>query len=223
MESRTVSRRVGRLHLTAATLVVAVLSAACSPASNPRDAPAEVAGRTLPPGSSVAVITGATVVAFWLKGADTIARAARRQVQNEFRRSNQALARYLSDTDVGIVATVGDTLLVRLSSGVERVVMLSGLDYPYGYVFIEPGFAEEFHTGLDSDNDLESAVDDYFGLEDDAPAPRRQIASCWPEAQRLPGRPGPRMIRPGMAPVCAPSRATRVPFTNTYAMPTESW
>src|ERR1044071_2574196 len=128
MESRTVSRRVGRLHLTAATLVAAVLSAACSPASNPRDAPAEVAGRTLPPGSSVAVITGATVVAFWLKGADTIPAATRRQVQNEFRRSNLALAQYLSDTDVGVVATVNDTVQVRLASGALRLVMLSGLD-----------------------------------------------------------------------------------------------
>jgi len=144
-----------------------------------------VAGRTLPPASSVGVITKATVVAFWLKGADTIPARVRRQVQAEFRRSNQELAAYLSDTDVGVVATVNDTVLVRLESGVQRMVMLSGLDFPYGYVFVEPGFAEEFHTGLDSDDDLKSAVDDYFGFEDDTPAPRRQIASLGPFAQGL--------------------------------------
>ena len=155
-----------------------------------------VAGRVLPPGSTVAVITQATVVAFWLKSADTIPRAVRREVQAEFRRSNEALARYLSDTDVGVVATVNDTVMVRLDSGVERVVMLSGLDFPYGYVFIEPGFAEEFHTGLDRDDELQSAADEYFGLEDDQPEPRRHIASV-PGATglagwRIPGLPASR-------------------------------
>src|ERR1041385_8030312 len=90
-----------------------------------------VAGRTLPPASSVGVITKATVVAFWLKGADTIPARVRRQVQAEFRRSNQELAAYLSDTDVGVVATVNDTVLVRLASGGRRGGGVGGLAFPY--------------------------------------------------------------------------------------------
>jgi hypothetical protein len=76
------------------------------------------------------------------------------------------------------VATLSDTVVVRLASGYRRVIMLSGLDYPYGYVLIEPGYAEEFHTGVDAEEDLKAALDDYFGLEEDTPRPRHRIAGA---------------------------------------------
>src|ERR1041385_6710925 len=177
MESRRFPGLARRLGLTAAASVAAAALVGCRLAAKSRDTPAEVAGRTLTPGTTVAVLTDAAVVAFWLKAADTIPADLRRRVREEFRRSNQVVADYLSDTDVGIVATVNDTVIVQLESGERRLVMLSGLDFPYGYVFIEPGYAEEFHTGLTGDDDLESAIDDYFGLEDDTPEPPHRIAS----------------------------------------------
>ena len=164
-------------------LLTALGLAACGAERPGRGAKAVEAGRTLTPGTTVAVLTDATVVAFWLKAADTIPADVRRRVREEFRRSNLAVADYLSDTDVGIVATVNDTVIVQLESGARRLVMLSGLDFPYGYVFIEPGYAEEFHTGLAGDDDLEGAIDDYFGLEDDTPQPRRHIASFFPPSR----------------------------------------
>ncbi len=102
------------------------------------------------------------------------------------------VADYLSDTNVGIVATVNDTVIVQLASGERRLVMLSGLDFPYGYVLVEPGYPEEFHTGLGTDDDLESAIDDYFGLEDDPPQPRHHIAQFSPVPRRSPLHAGPR-------------------------------
>src|ERR1041385_1735818 len=185
MESRRFPGLARRLGLTAAASVAAAALVGCRLAAKSRDTPAEGAGRTLTPGTTVAVLTDAAVVAFWLKAADTIPADLRRRVREEFRRSNQVVADYLSDTDVGIVATVNDTVVVRLPSGERRLVMLSGLDFPYGYVFIEPGYAEEFHTGLAGDDDLEGAIDDYFGLEDDPPEPRHHIAS---EGGRKDGR-----------------------------------
>jgi len=204
-------------------VLAALALAACGAERPARGARAVEAGRTLTPGTTVAVLTDAAVVAFWLKAADTIPVDVRRRVREEFRRSNLAVADYLSDTDVGIVATVNDTVIVQLESGERRLVMLSGLDFPYGYVFIEPGYAEEFHTGLAGDDDLEGAIDDYFGLEDDTPEPRHHVASFSPAPQRAPAHPGPRTIRPGFAPVCAPSRTTSVPLTKTYRIPTETW
>lgn len=230
--------RSGRGVRAAAVLAATLAFIGCRPESRPQGAPAQVAGRTLAPGSSVAILTDAAVVAFWLTSADTIPTEARHRVREEFRRSNQAIAGYLSDTDVGIVATVNDTVMVQLQNGARRLVMLSGLDFPYGYLFVEPGYAEEFHTGLVGDDALESAIDDYFGLEDDTPEPRHRIAAAdgapgaeaWRArrararfAQRLGLHPGPRTIRPGLAPVCRPSRTTSVPFTKTYLMPTETW
>jgi hypothetical protein len=196
-----------------------------------RSAPVRRAGvpgataRSFHPSPTTPVITTATVVAFWLGAADTLAADVTREARADFKRSNQVVAEYLGDTDIALVATVSDTVAVQLERGPRRLVMLSGLDFPYGYLLIEPGYAEEFHTGLTADQDLEDAIDDYFGLNDDgpAPAPKHRIASVGPWAQRSPFQPGPRMIIPGLAPVCRPSLTTRVPFTKTYLMPTDTW
>lgn len=130
---------------------------------------------TLPPGSPV--ITQASVVAFWLASADSIPERSRLAIREGFRRSNAMIATYLSDTDIQLVASVGDTVVIQLANGVRRIVQLTGLDFPYGYVLIDPGYAEEFHTGLPDDDDLRDALDDYFGLESDTPGPRHRIAS----------------------------------------------
>ena len=130
------------------------------------------------PGAAAPVITQASVVAFWLASADTLADSARLAARDAFRRSNGMITEYLSDTDIQLVASVSDTLVIQLATGMRRVVQLTGLDFPYGYVLIEPGYAEEFHTGLTEDQDLRDALDDYFGLESDTPTPKHRIASA---------------------------------------------
>jgi hypothetical protein len=137
---------------------------------------------------SIPVITQATVVAFWLATADTIPETARLAARDAFRRSNAMIADYLSDTDILLVATVNDTVVIQLANGVRRVVQLTGLDFPYGYVLIEPGYAEEFHTGLTEERDLQDALDDYFGLESDTPGPKHRIAQDAHSSTRLVSR-----------------------------------
>jgi hypothetical protein len=166
---------------------------------------------------AVPVISTAAVIAFWLAESDTLPEAVRRDALANFRRSNARIAKYLSDTDIGVVATVRDSLVVQLAGGKRRYLMLSGLDYPFGYVLIEPGYAEEYHTGLTADQDLIDAIDDYFGLERDGSGPKHRIA------QGAPLHPGPRTSLPGLAPLWAPSFTTSVPFTSTCVIPTESW
>jgi hypothetical protein len=126
-------------------------------------------------GASVPVVTDAAVVAFWLGSVDTLPEKARRAIQQEFRRSNDAIADYLSDTDVTLVTTLSDTVVVE--AGDERyLVLLSGFDFPFGYLLVEPGYEEEFHTGLTIDEDLESAIDEYFELAEVDSLDRRRIA-----------------------------------------------
>ena len=164
------------------SVAVLLLACACTGAKpHPeKSAPASLSfpERGVPP-----VVGTASVVAFWLAAVDTVAEADRSAAREAFRHSNAMLGKYLADTDIVLVATVNDTVIIQLAGGTRRVVMLSGLDFPYGYVLIEPGYAEEFHTGVTSDEDLRDAVDDYFGLESDNPGPRHRIAH----------RPGPRI------------------------------
>ena len=175
------------------------------------------------PSADAPVVREAVVIAFWLPSTDTLAPRELRHARDEFRRSNQVVAEYLDDTDVTLLATVQDTVLVQLEGGGTRVVMLSGLDYPYGYVFIEPGYAEEFHTGPSGDDELEDALDDYFGLQPADSTPPRRIARAVSIAQRAPVQPGPRTARPGLAPVCTPSWTTSTPLMKTCRIPTDTW
>ena len=146
---------------------------ACSnPRPSPRSQPV-----SLDPSGAPPIVTHASVVAFWLAAADTMSEPDRRAAREAFRRSNQVVGTYLSDTDIALLATVSDTVVIELQSGTRRVVMLSGLDFPFGYLLIEPGYAEEFHTGLTADDDLKDAIDDYFGLETDSTPPRHRIAT----------------------------------------------
>jgi hypothetical protein len=195
--------------------MLCLVGACASPKSHPGTTVATHPGDST--STPVPVITSASVVAFWLSESDTLPEAARRDAQAEFRRSNALVAKYLSDTDIALVATVHDSLVVQLASGKRRNVTLSGLDYPFGYVLIEPGYAEEYHTGITPDQDLLDAIDDYFGLEPDGAGPKHRIA------QRIPLQPGPRTTLPGLAPLWVPSLTTRVPFTSTCLIPTESW
>jgi hypothetical protein len=206
-------------------LLAAVASTGCRAAPVRRTGVSGSTARRFDPSPTTPVITTATVVAFWLGAADTLSADLSREARADFKRSNQAVAEYLGDTDIALVATVSDTVVVQLERGPRRLVMLSGLDFPYGYLLVEPGYAEEFHTGITADQDLEDAIDNYFGLNDDgpAPAPKHRIASAGLRPQRPPVQPGPRTIIPGLAPVCWPSLTTSVPFTKTYLIPTDTW
>jgi hypothetical protein len=155
-------------------VLVLVLLAACGPGELSRrgDRGPE------PPvivGAAVPVVGDAAVIAFWLGAVDTLPEPSRRAIQKEFRRSNDAIADYLSDTDVAMVTTLSDTVVVE-ADGERYLVLLSGFDFPFGYLLIDPGYDEEFHTGLTIDEDLEAAIDEYFELADADSLDRRRIA-----------------------------------------------
>jgi hypothetical protein len=158
-------------------ILMALLLPACA-----REARRGPEAGTPPPDSAgtgpVPVIVEPTVVAFWLRGVDTLPAGDRGSIESEFSRAASGVAAYLADTDIRFVRTRSDTVVVQLAGGIQRTIMLSGLDYPYGFVLIDPGYAEEFHTGLDLLDDLEAAIADYFGLDEDqrTPRPRHRIA-----------------------------------------------
>ncbi|HLB53926.1 MAG TPA: hypothetical protein VJK71_02375 [Gemmatimonadales bacterium] len=168
--------------------------------------------------ATVPVIVEPTVVAFWLLAADTIAPDVRREIQEEFLRSARRMAGYLADADIALVQAGSDTVVVQLAGGFQRTIMLSGLDFPYGFVLIDPGYAEEFHTGLESIPHLEEAIADYFGLEEDpAKRPHRnRIAQHLPTC-RLTVPPTARQVR--APPVPAEHRSARRPLSPACRSP----
>jgi hypothetical protein len=158
-------------------LVAALLGCGRESSAPPRDR----ADSAPPVLGAVPVIVQPTVVGFWLRGSDTLPPAEARAARDEFLLLADSVSRYLGDTDIQFARVESDTVVIQLAGGVQRIIMLTGLDYPYGFVLIDPGYAEEFHTGLDLLEDLEAAIVDYFGLDDNrAVKPRHRIAMASP-------------------------------------------
>jgi len=114
------------------------------------------------------VIREATVVAFVLPASDTLKPGEEHDGLDDFRDYTGLVAPLLADEEVAFVSTTADSIIIERSDGIRRVVMLGGLDYPYGYVLISPGYAETILTGVLTDSELIDEVDWYFGSADDS-------------------------------------------------------
>jgi hypothetical protein len=109
----------------------------------------------------------ATVVAFTLPAADTLDAESGAEKLREFEAYTQLVLPMLEEQGIAVRSTHSDSLVVILENGPTRVIMLRGLDYPFGYVLVEPGFAETIMTGVVTDEELLDEASYYFGLEDE--------------------------------------------------------
>lgn len=132
--------------------------------------------------SRVLAIHDAAVVAFWLPASDTLAPGAGADLLDDFRAYTRLVEPFLADRGIPLHATNAESLLVELSGGPPRTIMLTGLDYPFGYVLLEPGFAEVILTGVSTEEELLAEVDWYFGLEEEGGRPegRGQVVIAAP-------------------------------------------
>lgn len=113
------------------------------------------------------IIREPTVVVFWLPASDTLAGGDGADLLDDFRYYTAAVASGLEDRGIKLVATNADTIVVEAEGAPRRVIMVAGLDYPFGYVLIDPGYAEEIFTGVLTDEELLDEADSYFGDDDE--------------------------------------------------------
>ncbi len=155
--------------LRRARWVLLLLSvAACRGRAGSRDARDHA---VLPDSARALVIQEAAVVAFWLPASDTLAPGEGADLLDDFRAYTRLAGPFLDDRGIPLLATNAETLLVERADGPRRVIMLSGLDFPFGYVLVEPGYAESILTGVSTEDELLDEVDWYFGLEGEAGTP----------------------------------------------------
>ena len=140
------------------------------------------------PGSSRlrTVLTAAAAVLFWLPSVDSLSADSTAMAVELMSQAADDLRDLLSDTDVD---GAGDDQHSYICGGAgprgpRRIVSLAGLDYPWGVVFVEPGYAEQIVTGPVVPSDLRELAVDYFGLDNDderspiAHEQQMQIADC---------------------------------------------
>jgi hypothetical protein len=114
------------------------------------------------------VIADPAVVVFWLRAADTLADSDRASAFDDLRSYTAEVASLLESNDIRLLATRSDTLFVELPNKQRRTVLLSGLDYPFGYVLVDPGGPERILTGVYSEDDLLDELRAYFDLSEDS-------------------------------------------------------
>jgi hypothetical protein len=114
--------------------------------------------------SKARVITEPTVVVFWLAGADTLSAADQAEALDELNNTTEEIAPTLARHNIKLVPTNSDTIYVALPNRQRRMILLTGVDYPFGYVLVEPGTAERILAGVYADNELLDEVEAYFDL-----------------------------------------------------------
>lgn len=146
-------------------LWIPLICIACRPTR-----PARLTHEEEPDGRLVAVapvVRKPTVVAFWLAASDTLAKGEGRDLREDFKGYTARVAPVLHQDDIELVGTTVDSIIVELTNGPNRIIRLGGLDFPFGYVLVEPGYAETILTGVYTDDDLLEQVVWYFGLDED--------------------------------------------------------
>ena len=112
------------------------------------------------------LVTGPTVVVFWLASADTFSADDQAEALDELNFATEQIAPTLAQNHIELVPTNSDSVYVVLPNHQRRLIVLAGVDYPFGYVLIEPGSAERILAGVYADDELLDEVNAYFDLPD---------------------------------------------------------
>lgn len=123
------------------------------------------------------IVTGPTVLVFWLPAADTLQADDAAAALDDMTYYTERLAPALQRYGIQLLPTNAETVYVALPNRRQRPVLLSGLDYPFGYVIVEPGGAERILTGVYADDELLEEIRAYFDLADDTTAARPRITT----------------------------------------------
>src|SRR5437762_12521744 len=109
--------------------------------------PARAAGLDPRRAARPRVVAQPSVVLFWLRAADTMAAEDRADTFDDLKYYTEQIAPALESGGINLLATNADTVYVALPNHTRRAILLSGLDYPYGYLLIDPGGPERILTG----------------------------------------------------------------------------
>ncbi|HYK83310.1 MAG TPA: hypothetical protein VEU55_09220 [Gemmatimonadales bacterium] len=123
------------------------------------------------------VVGEPSVVLFWLRAADTLPPADQAAASDDLRYYTEQVAPTLGASGIKLLATNSDTVYVTLPNRQRRTVLLSGLDYPYGYLLVDPGGPERILTGVYADDELMDELRAYFDLSEDTTTTQPRVTT----------------------------------------------
>ena len=123
------------------------------------------------------VVTEPSVVLFWLHAADTLNADDRAETFDDLKYYTEQIAPALDAGGIKLLATNAETVYVALPNHTRRAILLSGLDFPFGYLLVDPGGPERILTGVYADDDLLEELRVYFDLPDDTVTAQPRVAT----------------------------------------------
>lgn len=118
-----------------------------------------------------------TVVVFWLRATDTLSVADQADVFDDLKYYTGQVVPALEAGGIRLLATNAETVYVALPNKERRAILLSGLDYPFGYLLVDPGGPERILTGVYPEDELLDELRAYFDLPEDTTAVRPRITT----------------------------------------------
>lgn len=171
-----------RLGMTAVLLAAACRGSGGNAAV--RDDSLQLTGVTVPRDSADSVLLAPrlvqerTVLVFWIAAADTFSADDQAAALDELTLYTDRIAPTLTRHGIRLVPTNSDTVYVGLPNSGRRAILLSGLDFPFGYVLIDPEAGERILTGIFPDDELLQELRLYFDLpESDSTAQGPRITT----------------------------------------------
>jgi hypothetical protein len=125
------------------------------------------------------VVTGPTVLVYWLPDADTLSADDQASALDDLTYYTDRIAPALAKHGIKLLPTNSESVFVALPNNKRRVILLSGVDYPFGYLLVQPGTAERILAGVYADDELIDEVEAYFDvtLTEDSSAARPRIST----------------------------------------------
>jgi hypothetical protein len=113
------------------------------------------------------LVTGPTLIVFWLAAGDTLHPEDAASALEDINFYTEQITPQLERWGIALLPTNADTIYIALPNDKRRSVLLTGLEYPFGYVIAEPGGIERVLPGVYASEELLDELKVYFDLEDD--------------------------------------------------------
>lgn len=113
------------------------------------------------------LITEPTVVVFWIHAGDTLNADDAASALEDLNYYTEKVSPVLKAHGITLVPTNSDTVYLSLPNHQRRPILLTGLEYPFGYLLMEPEGVERILVGVYADDELLDEIKAYFDLPDD--------------------------------------------------------
>jgi len=113
------------------------------------------------------LITERTVIVFWVHAGDSLNAEDAASALEDLNYYTEKVSGPLKAYGITLVPTNADTVFLSLPNHQRRPILLTGLEYPFGYLLIEPGGVERVLAGVYADDELLDEIKAYFDLPDD--------------------------------------------------------